>query len=397
MKKLFHLILPFFLLSVSMPSLCQPGAKGQRNWGDLYLVKGSDTMLFYQDNRAEFHQSDSQFYFAGSVVLPFAMELYHDSVCFMHNYFPPGAHGDNIFFGDGAGSTIMSKDPAAPSVITNQCSWNIAIGPNSMGQVKTAHDNIAIGESVMHYADHVNNCIAIGYTALRAGDSAENTIVIGSMARRTDPYAVECIDIGNSASKLSLNGYRQIHMGNYAGFRHNGPYSILIGNHTAYHTTYSNGSHWLLIGDNIKVPASLFNTDNLVNIAGVIYNYDQDTITHLVIDSYTDTVVCSDHIKAASLSLSHLSIPCFDTIYGASTIHPGTCGNIVLYGDVPCDSVSTASPIGQGGLLFVEVIGQGATGGLLSGNNLVLDKDFIGQPDRSTLILQRRGNDFIEF
>lgn len=324
--------------------------------------------------------------------------IYKNGIRFIHDFAPDDAQGKNVFIGYETGNFTMRRDISKTSPpYANQCSWNIGIGDNAMKNIITAAENIAAGELAMADAYNASNCIGIGYTALWKSDSSVNVVSIGNNARRLDKYARYCFDGGVYAGYNTTNAYRQTNLGAYAGYRHSGQKSVLLGSYSGYHLSFSTtGSEWILIGDSVIVPAGLAATDSLININDFIYNYTGAGKTDLTINSYSDTVRINDGLVANSLKANTtIATSCRNDVTGDAGINI-TCDNIVLTGDYPADSILVASINFDNAIIVVEALNHGSTGGLKDGNNIIIAGDWVGKNDGSIIVLQRRGNNFYE-
>jgi len=192
----------FFLLSVN--SFAQSNITNTLGTGGVFSIKDASNDYF------TVNQSTGEINILNSLRL---QETFNSSTTgvifkggsrFIHNFWPTGAPGYNMFIGSNAGNFTMTHTGG------DDASYNTGVGNGSLLSLTTGNSNTALGYSAL-----VSNTTGFSNTAVGSNSLSSNTTGDGNVA------------IGDGALSENTTGFRNIAMG----------YGSLASNTTGYSNT----------------------------------------------------------------------------------------------------------------------------------------------------------------
>ncbi len=199
--------------------------------------------------------------------------IYKGSNRFLHNYKATGTAGQNTFLGELSGNFTMAKDFA-----TIECSYNTAVGYNTLNSLTTGHDNTALGTASLKDNDTGDNNTAAGTFSLHNATGNHNTSIgqragVNLIGGDNNTFIGSNAAYGTSGCEFSNN----VIIGKNAGssMETGANNNILIG--FASGDNLTTGTDNIIIGYDLNVPLAAGN--NQMYIGGLIYgNLSNDRV-----------------------------------------------------------------------------------------------------------------------
>ena len=132
--------------------------------------------------------------------------IFKDTVSFMHNFHHPTGNtavpnGGNVFIGESAGN--FTTGSTATNV--SHSSYNIAIGKESMENIRIGFENVAIGFRTLRACQDGAYNLAFGTNALVAGTASRN-IAMGAGSLQNFTSGANSIAIGYNSGRYITSG-----------------------------------------------------------------------------------------------------------------------------------------------------------------------------------------------
>ncbi|MCP3686123.1 MAG: hypothetical protein GY861_26040 [bacterium] len=260
-----------------------------------------------------------------------------------------GSANNNTFVGSNAGKANTSGI------------YNICLGSLSGANITTGNHNTLIGYAIGGAtATAISNNVCIGHDSYRKGELNDN-VTIGYQCGEQVDFGEKNVYIGSEAVFAPTNddGDQNVCIGYQSGY--SGPElgNIFIGYQSGYNE----------VGNN------------------KLYIENSNSATPLIYGEFDNKFLSFNNGQCSNSS---------DTVASAATITLGYYNNFVVSGTADIDSINTASNIPEWTLIYIEFTGNAAANGIVDGKNIKLSGNFAYTTD-DTMILQRRGDYFIEF
>jgi hypothetical protein len=330
--------------------------------------------------------SNHEFDLIGNMYMPFTTNavqkgiIYKGANRFFHNYSTAGV-GHNIFIGELSGN------------LTTTGASNIGIGYNTLNSNGAGQNNTAVGYLTLQSNTAGQNNTSIGSLCLISSTVGMANTGVGMTSLTANTTGSQNTGIGYEALRSVTTGSDNTAVGYQAGELVTGDRNVLVGYDAG--NTIVGADNCIMIGYNAQ-PQKDASTNAQLNIGGKLFT---DANLNVTVNSGTDTVHILDQVTTPHLhvdSIFHVSK--YDTIASvAGTIAIGPYNNIVITGNNDIDSITTVSKIPEGALIYIEWVEPAGATVISNGKNLKLAGDFAPTNPYSTMILQRRGDFFIEF
>ena len=213
-------------------------------------------------------------------------------------------------------NTFIGNATAEKAVGSTRC---IAIGQNTMNEMQGGHRNIGIGTYALAYFTGGEENVAIGADSMMNIKEADNCIAIGMNAmsngyKRTDNIAIGKASLYGNGTADDANVYRNIAIGNNAGYNCASHSNIMIGENAGY--KIKNGYQNISIG----VGATAAENGNFNTLVGAN-------------TSHANGINCSTAIGYGSVATktNQVVIGKHNGAWGDTT-ETLVCGNLVVYG-----------------------------------------------------------------
>jgi len=278
------------IISIILAAVLTAGVFSQSNSiinrlasGGIYVIKcGLTTFL-------DLKQSDSVMTINYKLNLPNTTSpnagvIYKYNTRYLHNYYPTGALGDNIFLGGYAGNFTMTGTGSQSSYNTaigymsqfsiSTGSSNTSVGTSSLERLNTGNNNSALGGNSLYYNAGYSNSSALGYNSF-VGYGNDNS-VFGYNALYSNAggyynsvFGANSLNINQSGRENSAFGNKSLYYntdrGN-SGFGNNSLYNNRFG---IFNSAFGDSS---LYSSNSSSTNSAFGKNSLYNNTSGNYN-----------------------------------------------------------------------------------------------------------------------------
>jgi hypothetical protein len=180
-----------------------------------------------------------------------------DGERFIHNYMAPGTAGLNTFIGINSGNFTMGGS------LSNEGSYNTAVGVLTLTSLTTGYSNCAFGLATMRFnttgyynsafgnaALNINssgyNNSAFGISALSWNTTGYENSAFGSRALRSNSTGIQNTAVGHKSLYSNVSGFQNTAVGDSALYNNTGNYNTAIGYNAGSNVT--SGANLTLIG-----------------------------------------------------------------------------------------------------------------------------------------------------
>lgn len=209
---------------------------------------GTNGQFIIRDTTATFlslSQTTGDLSLNRSIVLPVSSAgsqfgvIYKGTTRFLHNFYPVGSGGANLFLGLNSGNLTMTGTGG-------QSSYNTGVGQNSLSSLTTGYENSAFGLSSLNSNTTGNDNSAFGSFALSSNSTGNYNSAFGFRTMNGNTSGTQNSAFGYNALYSNSTGFQNTAMGYYSLLNNGGNYNTAIGYNSG--STITTGANLTCIG-----------------------------------------------------------------------------------------------------------------------------------------------------